>query len=126
MRGSVFRFIFPPIFLECFWQLGLCEFCLDIGHLMLGRERVIKVIKQFISVTREVHLHGGQECQEHLSLAVLPEARVFKWVRLLEKASYRGVVNLEVFSETDLEASLGMLMDLFSPGLSGSTFRVPG
>jgi sugar phosphate isomerase/epimerase len=117
---------YSPIFLECFWKLGLCEFCLDMGHLMLGRENVIKVTKQFMSVTREIHLHGVKGCQEHLSLAVLPKARVAKWVKLLVEASYRGVVNLEVFSQGDLETSMRMLMGLFSPGLSGSTFRVPG
>ncbi len=105
---------YSPIFLECFWKLGLCEFCLDMGHLMLGRESVIKVAKQFISVTREVHLHGVKGCQEHLSLAVLPGARVSKWVKLLVEASYGGVVNLEVFSEGDLEASISMLLGIFS------------
>ena len=105
---------YSPIFLECFWKLGLCELCLDLGHLMLGRESVTKVTKQFMSVTREVHLHGVKGCEEHLSLAVLPEARVSKWVKLLVEASYGGVVNLEVFSEGDLEASISMLMGLFS------------
>ena len=117
---------YSPIFLECFWKLGLCEFCLDMGHLMLGRENVIKVTKQYMSVTKEIHLHGVKGCQEHLSLAVLPETLVSKWLKLLVEAPYRGVVNLEVFSAGDLEASLRMLMGLFSPGLSGSTFRVPG
>ena len=117
---------YSPIFLECFWKRGLCEFCLDMGHLMLGRESVLKVAEQFMSVTREVHLHGVQGYQEHLSLAVLPAARVSKWISLLAENSFKGVVNLEVFNEEDLEASLRMLIELFSPGLSGSTFRVPG
>ena len=101
---------YSPIFLECFWKLGLCEFCLDLGHLMLGRENVTKVTKQYMSVIREVHLHGVQGCQEHLSLAVLPEARVSKWISLLAEASFSGVVNLEVFSEADLEASMRMVI----------------
>ena len=117
---------YSPIFLECFWKRGLCEFCLDTGHLMLGRESVLKVAEQFMSVTREVHLHGVQGYQEHLSLVVLPEARVSKWISLFVENSFKGVVNLEVFNEGDLEASIRMLNELFSPGLSGSTFRVPG
>jgi sugar phosphate isomerase/epimerase len=117
---------YSPIFLECFWKQGLCEFCLDMGHLMLGRESVVKMTKQFMPVIREVHLHGVKGHEEHLSLAVLPEARVSKWVKLLVEASYGEVVNLEVFSEGDLEASISMLIGLFSAGLSGSTFRVPG
>ena len=91
---------------------------------MLGRENITKVTEQFMSVTKEVHLHGVQGCQEHLSLAVLPEARVFDWVSLLVEASFSGVVNLEVFSEEVLESSIRMLMGLFSPKVIGSRFRV--
>jgi sugar phosphate isomerase/epimerase len=105
---------YSPIFLEGFWKQGLCEFCLDMGHLMLGRENVVKVTKQFMPVTREIHLHGVKGCEEHLSLAVLPEARVSKWVELLVAASYGGVVNLEVFRAEDLAASISMLIGLFS------------
>ena len=105
---------YSPIFLESFWKLGLCGFCLDMGHLMLGRESVSGVTRQFMSVIRELHLHGVKGHEEHLSLAVLPEARVSKWVKLLVEASYGGVVNLEVFSEGDLEASISMLIGLFS------------
>jgi hypothetical protein len=61
-----------------------------------------------------------------LSLAVLPETQVSEWIRLFPEASFSGVVNLEVFSPADLEASRDMIMGLFSSGLSGSTFRVPG
>jgi sugar phosphate isomerase/epimerase len=104
---------YSPIFLESFWKLGLCGFCLDIGHLILGRESVLEVIKQFMPVIREVHLHGVKGHEEHLSLAVLPEARVSKWVKLLANSSYGGVVNLEVFSAEDLETSISMLIGLF-------------
>ncbi len=31
---------YSPRFLEPFWRKGLCAFCLDIGHLLLGRETV--------------------------------------------------------------------------------------
>jgi sugar phosphate isomerase/epimerase len=104
---------YSPIFLENFWELKLCGFCLDMGHLMLGRESVIAVTKQFMAVTEEVHLHGVKENEEHLSLAVLPETRVSKWVKFLEAAAYRGVVNLEVFSAEDLETSIRILLGLF-------------
>jgi hypothetical protein len=104
---------YSPIFLECFWKMGLCEFCLDMGHLMLGRESVSGVTKQFMSVIREIHLHGVTGHAEHLSLAVLPEARVSKWVKLLVEASYGGVVNLEVFSAEDLEESISMLIESY-------------
>ncbi len=105
---------YSPIFLESFWKLGLCGFCLDMGHLMLGQESVSGVAKQFMSAIREIHLHGVTGHEEHLSLAVLSKSRVSKWVKLLVDASYEGVVNLEVFSKEDLEASISMLIGLFS------------
>ena len=101
---------YSPTFLEIFWKLGLCELCLDMGHLMLGRESVTRVTKQFMSAIREVHLHGVRGYQEHLSLAVLPEARVSEMIGLLVESSFGGVVNLEVFSEEDLESSIHMLI----------------
>ena len=100
---------YSPIFLESFWKLGLCGFCLDMGHLMLGRESIIEVTKQFISVTEEVHLHGVRGYEEHLSLAVLPKARISKWVSYLIDSAFMGVVNLEVFSAEDLETSIDLL-----------------
>ncbi len=103
---------YSPIFLEYFWNSGLCEGCLDLGHLILGRENVGEVTKQFMPVTREFHLHGVQGYQEHLSLAVLPEARVAKWVSLLVEASFSGIVNLEVFSEEDLNSSMDVLIQI--------------
>ena len=117
---------YSPILLECFLKPGSCEFCLDLGHLLLGRENVVEVTRQFLPVISEVHLHGVQGVQEHLSLAVLPEIQVYEWIRLFAEASFSGVVNLEVFSPADLEASMDMLMGLFSSGFSGSTFRVHG
>ena len=115
---------YSPVFLENFWDSGLCEGCLDWGHLILGRENVGEVTKQFMPVTREIHLHGVQGYQEHLSLAVLPEARVAKWISLLVEASFRGVVNLEVFSEEDLKSSMGMLIQISQPIAEGRRYLV--
>jgi hypothetical protein len=47
-----------------------------------------------------------------LRLAVLPETLVYEWIRLFPEASFSGVVNLEVFNPTDLEALMNMLMGL--------------
>ena len=103
---------YSPIFLETFWEAGLCDFCLDMGHLMLGRESVSETTRQFISVIKEIHLHGVIEYEEHLSLSVLPEARVSQWINLLVDSDFKGVINLEVFSPEDLETSLGMLFKI--------------
>ena len=83
-----------------------------MGQLMLGRESVIEVTKKFMSVTEEVHLHGVKGYEEHLSLAVLPKARISKWVRFFKEATYRGVISLVVFRAEDLETSIDLLFNL--------------
>jgi sugar phosphate isomerase/epimerase len=103
---------YSPMFLECFLKPGSCEFCLDLGHLLLGWENVVEVTRHFLAVISEVHLHGVRGLQEHLSLTVLPETQVSEWIRLFAEASFSGVVNLEVFSPADLKASMDMLMDI--------------
>jgi sugar phosphate isomerase/epimerase len=106
---------YSPRFLEIFWQSGICGFCLDMGHLMLGRESVSKALGQFMPVIEEIHLHGVMEDEEHLSLTVLPRARISRWVNRLLDADFKGIVNLEVFTPEDLETSLDMLSNTMQP-----------
>jgi sugar phosphate isomerase/epimerase len=113
---------YSPVFLENFWTSGLCDLCLDVGHLLLGGEKVSETTRQFISVIREIHLHGVKGDEEHLSLCVLPQARVSRWIDLLVDADFKGIINLEVFSLKDLETSLDMLLGM-NP--SGRTFCDP-
>jgi sugar phosphate isomerase/epimerase len=111
---------YSPIFLETFWKSGLCDFCLDIGHLMLGRENVLETTRQFMSVIKEIHLHGVSKGEEHLSLSVLPETRVAQWINLLLDADFCGVINLEVFSPEDLDTSLGRLDEIIQQPLTAN------
>lgn len=101
---------YSPSFLEPFWEKGFCELCLDLGHLMLGQEKVTDSIRENLDVTKEIHLHGVRGYEEHLSLSVLPEKRVSKWLEYLVKAPFRGVVILEVFSPRDLRESLDIVL----------------
>jgi sugar phosphate isomerase/epimerase len=105
---------YSPIFLIPFVQQELCELCLDLGHLMLGRENVLDRTKQFLDTTREIHIHGVRGYREHLSLSVLPKDRVLKWMRYLAGSSYRGVITLEVFTPDDLESSMNVLLSAFA------------
>ncbi len=102
---------YSPSFLEPFWEEGFCEFCLDTGHLMLGQEDVMGVMKQYLDVTRAIHLHGVRGYDEHLSLSILPRSLVQRWLRYLKMASYQGVIVLEVFNPQDLEASMDILLE---------------
>jgi sugar phosphate isomerase/epimerase len=100
---------YSPSFLKPFWKEGLCELCLDIGHLMLGQEDVMEVMKQYLDVARIIHLHGVKGYEEHLSLSILPRDLVHGWLRYLRGASFQGVIILEVFNAGDLEASMDVL-----------------
>jgi sugar phosphate isomerase/epimerase len=103
---------YSPVFLEIFWKSGMCGFCLDMGHLMLGRQSVAKTLRQFMPVIKEVHLHGVLEDEEHLSLTVLDRTRLSRWINLLLDVDFNGIVNLEVFTPEDLETSLGVLLHM--------------
>jgi sugar phosphate isomerase/epimerase len=105
---------YSPSFLNPLLQEGLCELCLDVGHLVLGRENVTDALKNYLDKTGEIHLHGVIGYEEHLSLSVLPGERVVKWVRFLRQSAYHGVVNLEVFTPGDFEESIGILSETFS------------
>ena len=99
---------YSPRFLEPFWKKGLCEFCLDMGHLLLGREAVSEILEQYLQVTRVIHLHGVEGFKEHISLACLPSRKLQGWFQVLKKAAYQGVITLEVFDPRDLEESLNI------------------
>ena len=83
---------------------------MDIGHLMLGQEDVVQVMRRYLHVTRAIHLHGVRGYDEHLSLSILPEELVHGWLRWLKVASYEGLIVLEVFNARDLEESMGLLL----------------
>ena len=100
---------YSPKFLKPFWQLGLCGFCLDIGHLLLGNEAVLENLDSHLPVINEIHLHGVANQREHLALDVLPAKRVKSWIDKLIASNYRGIVNLEVFDPKDLEISLAVI-----------------
>ena len=105
---------YSPSFLEPFLYSGLCELCLDLGHLLLGRERVFDVLKNYFTRTGEIHLHGVKDYEEHLSLSVLSKERVTKWLRFLRQFAFNGIVTLEVFTPGDLEESMRFLSETLS------------
>ncbi len=82
---------------------------MDLGHLILGQENVLDLLKRYLPVTSEIHFHGVRGHQEHLSLSVLPENMVISWLKFLSRASFTGVINLEVFNARDLETSMAIL-----------------
>lgn len=104
---------YSPFFLEPLLKNGLCELCLDLGHLILGRENVTEVIKQYLNFTKEIHLHGVKGYEEHLSLSILHKNLVQEWLKYLIKSSFKGVINLEVFNPKDLKSSMEIVFEAF-------------
>ena len=104
---------YSPCFLEPFLQSGFCDLCLDLGHLMLGNENVTDVLTQYLGVTREIHLHGVKGHEEHVSLAALPQPLIAEWMQIVHSAGFSGVLNLEVFSPSDLEESDTLVREAF-------------
>lgn len=104
---------YAPRFLAPFLEADLCRLCLDIGHLLLGREPVAAHLEQFRAWIREIHLHGVVGDEEHLSLKHLPVQRLDKWLRALQEQAYRGLITLELFDPVDFQESLKLLQHRF-------------
>jgi sugar phosphate isomerase/epimerase len=84
---------------------------------MLGQEQVMNSIEEYLDVIREIHLHGVRGYEEHLSLSVLPERRVRKWLNYLIRSSFKGIMLLELFSPRDLEESIDIVLETLSSGI---------
>jgi sugar phosphate isomerase/epimerase len=107
---------YAPRFLLPLLEADLCRFCLDIGHLLLGREAVVPHLEQFRTWIREIHLHGVAGYDEHISLRHLPGPRLGKWLQVLQEQDYRGLITLELFDPEDFRESLQLLRDLYGTG----------
>jgi len=103
---------YSPSFLMPFCREGLCGLCLDIGHLMLGSEAVGEALENFLPAVEEIHLHGVRGWEEHLALDVLEPARLAGWAAKLQKHGFDGVVDIEVFCQEDLTASIAALIQV--------------
>ena len=107
---------YSPGFLIPFLEADLCRLCLDIGHLLLGREPVVSHLEKFWAWIREIHLHGVAGYDEHISLKHLPEERLDKWLHVLEAQGYRGLLTLELFDPEDFRESLQLLQERLLSG----------
>ena len=100
---------YSPRFLEPFLKEGLCHLCLDLGHLLLGRETVLDHLREYNGYIQEIHLHGVHGYDEHLSLAHLPVERLQKWLAFLMESGSGKWLTLELFSPEELQESLDIL-----------------
>jgi sugar phosphate isomerase/epimerase len=82
--------------------------CVDIGHLWLDGHDPIRYLQAALPRTRVIHMHGIAE-RDHRSLACMEPEKVHEvWDELI-RASYQGVLTLEIFSEEDFISSLEVI-----------------
>ena len=98
--------------LEPLFKKNRCNLCLDIGHLMLGKENVSAEIVCYHDIIKEIHLHGVKGHVDHHRLDTVSEKRVLKWLKLLNGMEFSGLFNIEVFSSSDLRSSLNLIKRL--------------
>jgi sugar phosphate isomerase/epimerase len=87
-------------------RLGL-GVCLDIGHLLVDAQPVIPLLSRYRDRLPIIHLHGVDGEKDHLSIDHLPTAELTAILSRLRR--YTGTLSLEVFSFSDLKASLETL-----------------
>lgn len=104
---------YSPAYLAKLLENGPYRLCLDIGHLLLGKENVAKVLRDYLPMTDEIHLHGVRGSEEHLGLGVLSTSNIAGWMNILKQQPFTGVINLEVFTPEDLKESLEITANCF-------------
>ena len=83
--------------------------CVDIGHLVIMGVDPLKHLKKYFSMTHVIHFHGVNGSNDHTSLKYLDMVLIKRVVRFLTDNNYRGVLTIEVFSQTDFEESMDVL-----------------
>ena len=83
--------------------------CVDIGHLIVMGADVMKHLGKYFRKTRVIHFHGVNGRKDHVSLKYLDRMLIRRAIGFLKENDYRGVLTLEVFSQTDFEESMDIL-----------------
>ena len=76
----------------------------DVGHLWFDNHDPVAYLRQALPRTRVIHMHGIAG-RDHKSLAHVPQGKLCAVLDELDRADYRGVFTIEVFSEDDFLTS---------------------
>jgi hypothetical protein len=84
--------------------------CCDVGHLWMHYpnswyEHLLAMLPR----TKVIHLHGGADGKDHISLAAGQSGLIKSFFELIFNERFTGVVTLEIFNESDLYGSLEVL-----------------
>jgi len=97
------------------WHENLAEqfnmsLCCDVGHLWLnGHENWIDDVKQMLSKTIVVHLHGVCSFKDHVGLQKGDRKLLKLFLNELILKKYKGVITLEIFNGNDFFGSMEAL-----------------
>lgn len=83
--------------------------CLDIGHMAQYGYDILKYCRKYIRKTRVIHISGINASGIHSSLKNMDEKNIKKLKKYLADIQYKGLLTLEIFSETDLKESLEIM-----------------
>lgn len=82
--------------------------CLDVGHMWLYNQNWYEIIKNNISNTRVLHIHGVCDGKDHYSMKYSKIEDVEKMMMVL-KNEFKGVCTVEVFNKGKLFESLRVI-----------------
>jgi len=88
-----------------------CGICMDIGHVWFNGFDEDMFLRDILPRARSFHLHGFNSERDHKGLQHMPREQVARFIRAVagQPDAATRVVTLEIFSETDLDASLEVL-----------------
>jgi sugar phosphate isomerase/epimerase len=81
--------------------------CLDIGHLLIYRQEIVRYLENYLPRTSIIHLHGVENGVDHLGIDRLNGKMVDLILSKLQR--FTGILSVEVFSFGDLKNSLEVL-----------------
>jgi sugar phosphate isomerase/epimerase len=99
------------------WLLPIADkygfsFCLDTGHALKVTGGLDAIVRNLMSGTRVIHLHGWDGENDHLSLARMDRKILAPFIKNGLK-NFKGVLTLEVFSESETFESVEALKALW-------------
>ena len=95
---------YPPDFVQPVLDRIPVSRCVDIGHLWLDGVPIMPYLEKALPRTRVIHMHGIGE-RDHSSISHVNPQELDEVFRTLLK-EYRGVLTLEIFSESDFLSSI--------------------
>ncbi|MGQ9681960.1 MAG: cobamide remodeling phosphodiesterase CbiR [Anaerolineae bacterium] len=71
--------------------------CLDVGHLLAQGRDPRALLARWLGRTRVLHLHARENGRDHRSLAHMERGLLRDLLQALQRATYDGVVTIELF-----------------------------